>query len=105
MIFLETYLADRILDNLEKVLEINNKNVSKLVAQQIYTKALQDKSMVDRNTRLLQARRIVPSSLAAISYLKLESFVDGSAKDLKNEKYPSAWAKATLGSKLSGEIW
>jgi len=101
----ENAISGRIIGNVEILLAEKNKGISEAGAKALYTKLLQDKSTVERITRLYTARRVSPTLWWSTNYRMMEEEELRAKDGLNLKEWSSVAARSILGSKFSQNIW
>jgi len=100
----ESMISERILGNLEMLLMIENKGISRSQARGNYLKAMRAKSMVDRRARLLKRRKWRPDIFGANSYELMTQKAGMLRTDWRSVDYAAVAARARLMLELSREV-
>ena len=99
----ESVVSKRIMDNLEKLLIIENGGVFKSIAESWYRKAMMQKSMVETRARLLKRSGWRPTLFGADSYEMMTEKIER-ANDKRASDYAVVTAASKLVIKLAGEV-
>jgi len=101
----ELPITNRIFDNLESIMMIENKYGTKNTAGNLYRMVWQEKNLYDKTTQINRQKNIKLSVFGAINYQLFETKLVEAQDLIVKSNYSGAMAKLEIARKMGGLVW